>query len=102
MRTTLTLDDDVARNLTDAARRTGASFTQVVNDTLRSGLQVAQKPAPALPRFRVTPRAAGFRSGIDLRQLNQLNDKLEGDRETSRLGRATGNGEGSESPRRCD
>jgi hypothetical protein len=77
VRTTLTLDDDVARRLTERTRLTGASFKQVVNETLRAGLQGAEKPAAALPPFRVTPKPGGFRPGVDLRRLNQLNDELE-------------------------
>jgi hypothetical protein len=85
MRTTLTLDDDVAHRLSELSRLTGASFKQVVNETLRAGLQGAEKPAPSLPPFRVTPKAAGFRSGVDVRRLNQLNDELEGDRLLDKL-----------------
>ncbi len=77
MRTTLTLEDDVARRLTERTRLTGASFKQVVNETLRAGLEGAEKPAPPLPPFRVIPKAAGFRPGVDVRRLNQLNDELE-------------------------
>lgn len=80
MRTTLTLDEDVARYLTERTRLTGASFKQVVNDTLRAGLEGAEKPAAAPPPFRVTPKAAGFRPGVDVRRLNQLNDELEAER----------------------
>jgi hypothetical protein len=77
VRTTLTIDDDLARRLAEQRRRTGASFKQVVNDTLRAGLDGAEKPASPLPPFRVTPKAGGFRPGVDLRRLNQLNDELE-------------------------
>ncbi len=77
MRTTLTLDEDVAHRLRELTRLTGASFKQPVNETLRAGLQGAQKPAPPLPPFRVTPKAGGFRSGVDVLRLNQLNDELE-------------------------
>ena len=77
MRTTLTLDDDLARRLTERSRLTGASFKQVVNDALRAGLDGAEKPAMPLPPFRVTPWPGGFRPGVDLRRLNQLNDELE-------------------------
>jgi len=30
-----------------------------------------------LPRFKVTPKACGFQSGVDVLRLNQLNDELE-------------------------
>ena len=38
MRTTLTLDEDVAHRLQEKARKSGASFKAVVNETLRLGL----------------------------------------------------------------
>ncbi|MCY4421970.1 MAG: hypothetical protein OXC06_02750 [Acidimicrobiaceae bacterium] len=38
MRTTLTLDDDLAAALKEQAQRVGQPFKQVVNDTLRRGL----------------------------------------------------------------
>jgi hypothetical protein len=80
VRTTLTLDDDVAHRLIELTRLSGASFKQVVNDMLRAGLQGSEKPVEPLPPFRVTLKAAGFRSGVDVRRLNQLNDELENER----------------------
>lgn len=76
MRTTLTLDDDLARQLHEISRRKGESFKEVVNSTLRRGLQ-GEKAAARLPKFKVTPKACGFRSGVDVLRLNQLNDELE-------------------------
>ncbi len=73
MRTTLTIDDDLARELRDVATKSGNSFKDVVNDALRKGLG---RPK----RFRVRPKACGFRSGIDITRLNQLVDELEIDR----------------------
>jgi plasmid stability protein len=76
MRTTLTLDDDIAQQLQERARRSGESFKEVVNETLRRGLH-GEKPVSRLPRFEVSPKACGFRSGVDVLRLNQLNDDLE-------------------------
>ncbi len=50
MRTTLTLDDDVARLLERARRRRGTSLKQLVNEALREGL--ARLEAPRKPRKR--------------------------------------------------
>jgi hypothetical protein len=85
MRTTVTLDEDVAHRLTERTRLTGASFKQVVNDTLRAGLDGSEKPAEPLPPFRVVPKAGGFRNGVDVRRLNQLNDELESERLLDKL-----------------
>jgi hypothetical protein len=75
-RTTLTLDDDVARQLHEQARRSGESFKSVVNKALRKGLS-GNKPAARLPKFKVEPKACGFQSGVNPLRLNQLNDELE-------------------------
>jgi hypothetical protein len=39
MRTTLTLNDDVAVTLKREAQRAGRSFREIVNETLRRGLE---------------------------------------------------------------
>jgi hypothetical protein len=76
VRTTLTIDDDLAGLLKRRARELGLPFKDVVNRTLRAGLGEQAKP-----RRRATPRtiphAFGFRPGIDLDKLNQLVDELE-------------------------
>jgi hypothetical protein len=76
MRTTLTLDPDVAMAVRRRVRASGQSLKAVVNDGLRHGLQVASKP-PARRRFKVKARRLGLRPGIDPNRLNQLVDELE-------------------------
>ena len=76
MRTTLTLEKDVATRLTQEIRRTGRTMKTVINDALRLGLGLAGKP-PRPKRFKVRPHAFGFKPGIDLDRLNQLADELE-------------------------
>ena len=77
MRTTLTLDDDVEKELREAARKTGRPFKEIVNDALRRGLLAGASPARRGVRFRVVPSACGFRAGIDPAKLNQLLDDME-------------------------
>ncbi len=77
MRTTLTLDDDVAASLKEQARLLDKPFRQVVNDTLRRGM--APTPREDRPRFRVKPHHGGFAPGVDPLRLNQLYDQLEVD-----------------------
>jgi hypothetical protein len=76
MRTTITLDDDVAAKLKELAHRRRASFKETLNDVLRKGL-TSQAAAPKPERFVVTPHSGGFRPGIDIDKLNQLADELE-------------------------
>jgi hypothetical protein len=77
MRTTLTLDDDVAKQLREKTRRSGESFKSVVNETLRKGLRSGEKPSPPLPRFVVKSKPCGFQPGIDILHLNRLSAELE-------------------------
>jgi hypothetical protein len=60
MRTTLTLDDDVAVKLKAAARN--RSFKAVVNEALRAGLTALEKRVPP----RKTFRTRGFDLGPSL------------------------------------
>jgi hypothetical protein len=47
VRTTLTLDPDVAARLDRVRRRRGVPLKRVVNDALREGLSRLEDPAPA-------------------------------------------------------
>ena len=76
MRTTLSLDPDVARQLKARVAGGKASFEEVVNDTLRRGL-AANSKSKARAIVRVVPRSLGFKAGIDVSKLNQLADDLE-------------------------
>lgn len=75
MRTTLTLDDDLAAALKQRVRQLEQPFDQVVNDTLRYGLSLGI--TSPLPTYRVEPHHSGFRPGIDPTRLNQINDVLK-------------------------
>jgi predicted transcriptional regulator len=77
MRTTLTLDDDLARKLKELARSTDRKFKEVVNDAIRKGLSLGEPPATEQERFVVRAEACGFRAGVDPTKLNQLYDDLE-------------------------
>ena len=76
MRTTLTLDPDVAARLNAEVARTAAAFKVVVNDTLRRGLRLPGKTLRR-SRYKVQPLRLGFRPGIDTDKLNELADELE-------------------------
>ncbi|HEX8818252.1 MAG TPA: hypothetical protein VF753_22370 [Terriglobales bacterium] len=76
MRTTLSLDDDVARFLEQESRRSGSSFKQTVNHFLRLGLIAAKRPARK--PFVVTPRKLGLPPGLSYDNVEQLLDAIEG------------------------
>ena len=76
MRTTLTLDDPLAKQLKKLAAETGQPFKNVVNETLRAGLR-RPNAAPRRP-YRLTPIAMGMpQPGVDLDKALQLADQLE-------------------------
>jgi hypothetical protein len=77
IRTTLTLDDDVARKLQEAARRRRTSFKQIVNETLRAGLASGRRPREKERRFHVEAAHCGLSPGVDYGKLNQLLDELD-------------------------
>lgn len=77
MRTTLTLDDDVAAKLKAESHKTGRPFRDTVNACLRAGLSV-RKQSAAAPAFRVKARDMGMRPGIDIDKVSALLDELEG------------------------
>jgi hypothetical protein len=86
MRTTLTLDPDVAQKLQAAVSRQKSTLKEVVNTTLRQGFKATAPKAPA--PFRVQARSLGLRPGIDPDKLNQLVDELQAqDFERPRRGR---------------
>ena len=79
MRTTLTIDDDLAIALKDLARSSGKSFKAVVNEVVRTGLTTGEKPPGAREPFTVAAARRGFLPGIDPLKLNQLVDELDVD-----------------------
>jgi hypothetical protein len=76
VRTTLSLDDDVARLLNKESRRSGASFKQVVNHFLRLGLMVSRQP-PRKP-FVVKPINLGLPPGLSYDNAEELLEFLDG------------------------
>ena len=84
MRTTLTLEREVAARLKNEVRRTGRTFKAVVNDALKRGLGLAGRPV-RLSHFEVRPHAFGFKAGVDLDRLNQLVDEIDAEEATRKL-----------------
>ncbi len=75
MRTTLTLDDDVAAALKQQARLLDKPFKQIVNEALRRGL--ALDVPVKRPPYRVKPFRSGYRPGVDPLRLKQLDEELQ-------------------------
>ena len=78
MRTTLTLDDDIAAKLHSESRRSGRPFRDVVNEALRHGL-AGRKTLAKGPAFRVETRDLGrLRPGLSLDSVADLLEEVEG------------------------
>jgi hypothetical protein len=78
MRTTLTLDDDVAAKLKAESRRAATSFREVVNQTLRRGL-ASRRPSAQRKPFAVAARDLGrLRPGLSLDNVAELLEQVEG------------------------
>ena len=75
MRTTLTLDDDLAGILRHQSRDLGKSFKELINITLRKGLSADLEATKHTVTVR--PHDFGASPGVDLDRLNQLADELE-------------------------
>lgn len=74
MRTTITLDEDLAVRLKVTARERGVPFKDVVNSAIRRGLTpegVQSRP------YRVPTRAMGLRSDVDADKALRFAGELE-------------------------
>lgn len=76
MRTTVSLDDDIANLLNQEIRRSGVSFKEAVNHYLRLGLTAAKQPARK--KFVVKPLAMGLPPGLSYDNVEELIEALEG------------------------
>ncbi|MGH9418338.1 MAG: DUF2191 domain-containing protein [Thermoanaerobaculia bacterium] len=76
MRTTLTIDDHLARELKELAHRSGKPFKAVVNETLRNGLCARHAQGPPKP-FKLETVNLGFYPGVNIDKVLQLADEIE-------------------------
>jgi len=83
MRTTLTIDQDVAMELRNYAHEHNLSFKEVVNSLLRMGLSSAAGPRIEKRMIPPTVSLGGFRSEVE------LTDQEDPDGEIARFLRVT-------------
>jgi predicted transcriptional regulator len=77
MRTTLTIEDSIDKRLKTIAHKTGKSYKQVVNDTLRAGLIAPGVREQARP-YKLKPAAMGEVSAhYDLDKALTIAEDLE-------------------------
>jgi hypothetical protein len=78
MRTTLTLDPDVAAKVKRGAKKLGKPLKEVINTALRIGLDSVLNPPQAKP-YRTLPRPMGLRRGFSYDDIAELLSYAEGE-----------------------
>jgi hypothetical protein len=78
MRTTLTLDPDVAAKVKRGAKELGKPIKEVINAALRIGLDPILNPPAAKP-YRTDPRPMGLRQGFSYDNIAELLARAEGE-----------------------
>lgn len=76
-RTTITLDEDVRAKLQAEMRKSGKSFKETVNETLRLGLLSRQKINGNEP-YKVQARDLGLKPGYNFDKPWDLIEEIEG------------------------
>jgi hypothetical protein len=74
MRTTVTLDEDVAAKLRQASRERGVSFKAALNDAVRAGLAAGAPPSRS---FKVHAQPLGIRPGVNIDKALGLAGEIE-------------------------
>ena len=77
MRTTLTIDDDIAVQVEQKVRRSGDSLKGTVNRLLRLGIIADEQNEPPAP-FVVEPLFMGVYAGQNYDNIEELLEELEG------------------------
>lgn len=75
MRTTLTIDPEIAARLEQEVALGKRSRKAIINEALKRGLGMTA-PSRSKP-YRVSPHSSRFLPGVDTGKLNQLADELE-------------------------
>jgi plasmid stability protein len=78
IRTTLTLDDDVAAKVKLKSQSRGATFRDTVNDLLRHALVATENPAPRRT-LQIRPSHSGTKPGLNDDSIASLLEYGEGD-----------------------
>jgi hypothetical protein len=71
------LEDDVREKLEAEVRKSGKSFKETVNETLRLGLSSLQRIGASKP-FEIKARDMGLKPGYNLDKTWELIEELEG------------------------
>jgi hypothetical protein len=78
IRTTVTLDDDVAERVKRESRSRGISFRDTLNDLLRTAL-LGVDNMPRRRTLRIKPTHMGYKPGLNYDSIESLLEYGEGD-----------------------
>jgi len=78
MRTTLTLDEDVAQRTKKLATKLKKPFKVLLNEALRKGLDYIEKPQKSR-HYRTIPHEMGLLEGLSLDNIQELLAQVEGE-----------------------
>ena len=78
MRTTLTLDDDVAEHAKELSKTLDRPVKEIINQALRVGLESVGKPG-AKKHYKTIPKLHGLRAGLNLDNIQELITQIEGE-----------------------
>ena len=84
MRTTLTLDDNIAKSLQEQAHKNRQPFKEVVNQALKLGLTLMATPVKPVD-YVLNPSRWGVRPGMDLIKSSNLAAQLEDEAPVAKL-----------------
>ena len=76
-RTTITLDEDVRAKLETEMRKSGKSFKDTVNETLRLGL-ISRTAAHNVKPYKVRAKNLGLKPGYSFDKPWELIEEIEG------------------------
>ena len=75
-RTTVTLDDDLLFRIKEISRTRGVSFSEALNELLRTALN--EKPLRSVELFKIEPVDMGYRPGLNYDCTEALLEYAEG------------------------
>lgn len=79
MRTTLTLEEDVAQQVRRQTKQFHLPFKQVINRALRLGLEQMIRAKPRRTSYRTISHSMGIKSGYNLDNIQDLISQIEGE-----------------------
>lgn len=85
MRTTLTIDDYLMRELKEEAHRTGKPLKRVVNEALRTGLEQLKNPSPP-KTYKCKTYSMGYPPNLNLDKALAIAALLEDEEITRKIG----------------